>query len=110
MNAAERPCPLHRVLALAATLLLLGGLFLSPALATMGFGIFIGAIWANVSWGNYWSWDSKETWALITFMIYAVVVHTQSLPLFRKPLAYHIYMTLAFLSIVMTYFRGSYHE
>ena len=46
---------------------------LYPALTTMGFGIFIGAIWANVSWGNYWSWDSKETWALITFMIYAVV-------------------------------------
>ena len=78
--------------------------FLYPALATMGFGIFIGAIWANVSWGNYWSWDSKETWALITFMIYAVVVHKQSLPIFRKPLTHHIYVALAFLSIVMTYF------
>ena len=86
----------------------LSRVFLYPALATMGFGIFIGAIWANVSWGNYWSWDSKETWALITFMIYAVVAHTQSLPLFRKPLAYHIYMTLAFLSIVMTYFGVNY--
>ena len=86
----------------------LSRVFLYPALATMGFGIFIGAIWANVSWGNYWSWDSKETWALITFMIYAVVAHTQSLPLFRKPLAYHVYMTLAFLSIVMTYFGVNY--
>ena len=82
--------------------------FLYPALTTMGFGIFIGAIWANVSWGNYWSWDSKETWALITFMIYAVVVHTQSLPVFRKPLVYHIYITLAFLSIAMTYFGVNY--
>ena len=86
----------------------LSRLFLYPALTCMGFGIFIGAIWANVSWGNYWSWDSKETWALITFMIYAVVVHTQSLPIFRKPLAYHVYMTLAFLSIVMTYFGVNY--
>ena len=86
----------------------LSRLFLYPALTCMGFGIFIGAIWANVSWGNYWSWDSKETWALITFMIYAVVVHTQSLPIFRKPLAYHIYITLAFLSIVMTYFGVNY--
>ena len=86
----------------------LSRLFLYPALTCMGFGIFIGAIWANVSWGNYWSWDSKETWALITFMIYAVVVHTQSLPLFRKPLAYHVFMTLAFLSIVMTYFGVNY--
>lgn len=86
----------------------LSRIFLYPALTTMGFGIFIGAIWANVSWGNYWSWDSKETWALITFMIYAVVVHTQSLPVFRKPLVYHIYITLAYLSIAMTYFGVNY--
>ena len=86
----------------------LSRIFLYPALTTMGFGIFIGAIWAHVSWGNYWSWDSKETWALITFMIYAVVVHTQSLPVFRKPLVYHIYITLAFLSIAMTYFGVNY--
>ena len=86
----------------------LSRLFLYPALTTMGFGIFIGAIWANVSWGNYWSWDSKETWALITFMIYAVVVHTQSLPVLRKPLVYHIYITLAFMSIAMTYFGVNY--
>ena len=86
----------------------LSRIFLYPALTTMGFGIFIGAIWANVSWGNYWSWDSKETWALITFMLYAVVVHTQSLPVFRKPLVYHIYITLAFMSIAMTYFGVNY--
>ena len=86
----------------------LSRIFLYPALTAMGFGIFIGAIWANVSWGNYWSWDSKETWALITFMIYAVVVHTQSLPVFRKPPVYHIYITLAFLSIAMTYFGVNY--
>ena len=86
----------------------LSRLFLYPALTTMGIGIFIGAIWANVSWGTYWSWDSKETWALITFMIYAVAVHTQTLPIFHKPLAYHIYMTLAFLSIIMTYFGVNY--
>ena len=86
----------------------LSRIFLYPALTTMGYGIFIGAIWANVSWGNYWSWDSKETWALITFIIYAVVVHTQSLPVFRKPLVYHIYITLAFMSIAMTYFGVNY--
>ena len=89
-------------------LALLSRLFLYPALTTMGLGIFTGAIWANISWGNYWSWDPKETWALITFMVYAVVVHTQSLPLFRRPLAYHLYMTLAFLSLLMTYFGVNY--
>lgn len=90
------------------SLAVLSRIFLYPALTTMGLGIFIGAIWANVSWGNYWSWDPKETWTLITFMVYAVVVHTQSLPVFRRPLAYHIYMVLAFLTILMTYFGVNY--
>ncbi len=91
-----------------AALAMLSRVFLYPALTTLGLGIFIGAIWANVSWGNYWSWDPKEVWALITFMVYAVVVHTQSLPIFRRPLAYHIYVTLAFLTILMTYFGVNY--
>ncbi len=92
----------------AVSLQVLSQLFLYPAMATLGFGIFIGAIWANVSWGTYWGWDPKETWALITMMIYAVALHGGSLPLFRKPLAYHIYMVLAFLSILMTYFGVNY--
>ncbi len=86
----------------------LSRLFLYPSITTMGLGIFIGAIWANISWGAYWSWDPKETWALITFMIYAVVLHTQSLPAFRRPMVYHLYMLVAFLSIVMTYFGVNY--
>lgn len=92
----------------AAELQSLSRVFLYPAITTMGIGIFIGAIWANVSWGTYWSWDSKETWALITFMIYAVVLHTQSLPVFNKPRAYHLYVVLAFLSLIMTYFGVNY--
>ena len=51
--------------------------FLYPALAALGIGIFIGAIWANVSWGEYWGWDPKEVWALITFMIYAIPLHAR---------------------------------
>lgn len=90
------------------SLQVLSRLFLYPAVTTMGLGIFIGAIWANISWGTYWSWDPKETWALITFMIYAVVLHTQSLPALSKPGAYHLYMIIAFLSIIMTYFGVNY--
>lgn len=86
----------------------LSQVFLYPAIATLGIGIFLGAIWANVSWGNYWSWDPKETWALITLMIYAVALHQQSLGWLRRPRAYHIYMVLAFLSIIMTYFGVNY--
>lgn len=92
----------------AEELQLLSQLFLFPALTTLGLGIFIGAIWANMSWGTYWSWDPKETWALITFMIYAVAVHGQSLPFLRHPQRYHLFMVLAFLTILMTYFGVNY--
>ena len=86
----------------------LSQIFLYPAITTLGLGIFIGAIWANISWGTYWGWDPKETWALITLMVYAIVLHKQSLPTFRKPLNYHLYMIIAFLSILMTYFGVNY--
>jgi ABC-type transport system involved in cytochrome c biogenesis permease subunit len=89
----------------AAQLQLLSLLLLYPALTCLGFGIFIGAIWANVSWGTYWSWDPKETWALITFMVYAAPAHRS---LSAKPMHYHAYMTFAFLTLLMTYFGVNY--
>lgn len=92
----------------ANMLQVLSRIFLYPAIVTMGLGIFIGAIWANISWGTYWSWDPKETWALITFMIYAVVLHTQSFPVFARASTYHWYMVMAFSSIIMTYFGVNY--
>lgn len=78
---------------------------LSPALAA---GIFIGAVWANVSWGQYWGWDPKETWALITLMVYAIAAHPTSLPRLARPVAYHTFMACAFALIVMTYFGVNY--
>lgn len=89
----------------AGQLQLLSLLLLYPALTCLGFGIFIGAIWANVSWGTYWSWDPKETWALITFMVYAAPAHRS---LAAKTMFYHVYMTLAFLTLLMTYFGVNY--
>lgn len=83
-------------------------LFLFPAMTCLGFGIFIGAIWANISWGTYWSWDPKEVWALITFMIYSIALHDKSLPWLRNPKHYHLFMVFAFLTILMTYFGVNY--
>lgn len=83
-------------------------LMLYPAMACLGIGIFVGAVWANVSWGTYWSWDPKETWALITFMLYAIPLHSVSLPSFRKPRTYHIFMLTAFVSVIITYFGVNY--
>lgn len=85
-------------------LMLFSRLLLYPAVFFLGIGIFIGAVWANVSWGRYWAWDPKEVWALITLMVYALPFHTESLPCFRRPKFFHLYMALAFLTVLMTYF------
>ena len=77
---------------------------LYPAVALLAIGIFIGAVWANVSWGNYWSWDPKEVWALITLLIYAAPLHEKIWKTFSKPMFFHIYGIVAFLSVLITYF------
>ncbi len=77
---------------------------LYPAVALLAIGIFIGAVWANVSWGNYWSWDPKEVWALITLLIYAAPLHEKLWKTFQKPLFFHVYGILAIISVLFTYF------
>ncbi len=75
-----------------------------PALACLAAGIFVGAIWANQSWGRYWGWDPKEVWALITLMVYAIAVHPSLAPRMRNEMTFHIYVAAAFLCVLMTYF------
>jgi ABC-type transport system involved in cytochrome c biogenesis permease subunit len=77
---------------------------LFPAIALLTAGIFIGAVWANVSWGRYWGWDPKEVWALITLMIYAIPLHYRSLPSFRRSEVFNRYLAIAFLTVLATYF------
>ena len=86
----------------------LNRLMLYPAEIFLTIGIFLGAIWANQSWGTYWSWDPKEVWALISMLIYCVPLHVGSLPLMRKAKVHDIYLIMAFLSILMTYFGVNY--
>ena len=81
----------------------IGLAMLYPAVALMALGIVVGALWANVSWGNYWSWDPKEVWALITLIVYAFPLH-QSLRAFSRPRFFHLYCVVAFLSVIVTYF------
>ena len=79
-------------------------IMLYPAVFLLTIGIFIGAVWANVSWGRYWGWDPKEVWALITMLVYALSLHPGSLPWFRKPIFFHVFCVLAFLCVLITYF------
>ena len=77
---------------------------LTFALFLLTAGIFIGAIWANVSWGRYWGWDPKEVWALITMLIYSIPLHRASIKIFQNPRFLNWYYCLAFLSVIITYF------
>lgn len=79
-------------------------LLLYPAVFLLAAGIFIGAVWANVSWGRYWGWDPKEVWALVTMLVYALALHPASLPCFRRPLFFHVFCVAAFLCVLVTYF------
>ncbi len=88
----------------AERLMTLSQVLLYPAVFCLTIGIFIGAVWANISWGRYWGWDPKEVWALITMLLYAAPLHSRSLSFFQKPLIFHMYMVVAFLSVLFTYF------
>ncbi|MGN0186893.1 MAG: cytochrome c biogenesis protein CcsA [Paludibacteraceae bacterium] len=79
-------------------------LLLYPAVFCLAMGIFVGAVWANVSWGRYWGWDPKEVWALITMLVYATALHADSLPWFRRPLFFHLFTIVAFFCVLFTYF------
>lgn len=88
--------PSDKLLALSHVLLL-------PALFLLTAGIFIGAVWANQSWGRYWGWDPKETCALITMLIYALPLHLR-----LRPRTFQLYMLIAILSVLFTYFGANY--
>lgn len=90
--------------AAARRLMAAGRTMLYPALFFLAAGIFLGSVWANVSWGRYWGWDPKEVWALITLLLYALPLHDGSLPAFRRPTFFHTYCAAAFLSVPVTYF------
>ena len=103
------------------SLMQLSQLLLYPAVFFLAAGIFIGAVWANMSWGRYWGWDPKETWALITMLVYALLLHwpwlKSKLPVTAhhtpitmqpSPVLYHIFSIVAFAFVLFTYFGVSY--
>lgn len=97
-----------------ARLMHLSQVLLYPAEFCLTAGIFIGAVWANMSWGRYWGWDPKETWALITMLVYAVLLHWPFIRIknetakAKREMAYHIFSVVAFLFVLFTYFGVSY--
>ena len=82
---------------------------LNIGLLALTIGNFLGGIWANESWGRYWSWDPKETWAFISIIIYAFVIHMRLVPGLRGRYTFHVVTMFAFCSMVMTYFGVNYY-
>lgn len=91
-------------------LFMLNRLLLAPAVCLLGAGIIIGAVWANRTWGRYWGWDPKETCALVMWLVYALPLHRgcRYLRCFRRPEVLHIYLLVAVLTVIFTYFGANY--
>ncbi len=82
---------------------LIGGLIM------ISVGTYLGGVWANESWGRYWGWDAKETWALVTILIYAFILHMRFIPGFRGVFAFNVSTLFGLASILMTYFGVNYY-
>ncbi|MFR3488173.1 MAG: cytochrome c biogenesis protein CcsA [Alistipes ihumii] len=78
-------------------------------LALLTAGIFFGAVWANESWGRYWGWDPKETWALITMFAYALATHSRHIPRLDGPFAFDVLSVVCFSTVLMTFFGVNYY-
>ncbi|GAB6044453.1 hypothetical protein JCM11957_00510 [Caminibacter profundus] len=78
-------------------------------LAMLSIGTFLGGVWANESWGRYWSWDPKETWSLITMIVYAIVIHTKMIPKMKGEFIFSLLSFLSFFYVLMTYFGVNFY-
>ncbi len=99
----------ERMLINIKELTIINELALTVGLVMLTIGNFLGGMWANESWGRYWGWDPKETWALISIMIYAFVIHMRLIPGLRSRWIYSLMSVLAFGSILMTYFGVNFY-
>ena len=90
-------------------LTLINEISMTIGLFLLAVGTFLGGVWANESWGRYWAWDPKETWALISAIVYAVVLHLRFVPSLRNAYVLNTASILAFSSIVMTSFGVNYY-
>jgi len=90
-------------------LTIINELSLTIGLIMLTIGNFLGGMWANESWGRYWGWDPKETWALISIMVYAFVIHMRLIPGLRGKWLFNLASIVAFASIMMTYFGVNFY-
>ena len=81
---------------------------LVTGLGLLSIGTFLGGVWANESWGRYWGWDPKETWSLVTILVYAAAIHFRWIPALNRPIVLATSAFAGIASVVMTYFGVNY--
>jgi len=90
-------------LTIISEITLLGGL------AMVSIGTYLGGVWANESWGRYWGWDAKETWALVTILVYSFILHMRFIPKLQGIFAYNFASLFGFATVIMTYLGVNYY-
>jgi cytochrome c-type biogenesis protein CcsB len=105
----QSPASRVRVLETMETLTKIIEMTIIAGLGLLAIGTFLGGIWANESWGRYWAWDPKESWALITILIYAFIAHMRFIPGFRGNFPLNLAALTGFSSVIMTYFGVNYY-
>ena len=102
-NNSGRIMRVVREMSYISEMTLMGGLIM------VSVGTYLGGIWANESWGRYWGWDAKETWALVTILVYAFILHMRLIPGMRGLYAFNVASLFGFFSVMMTYFGVNYY-
>ncbi|MFA7273817.1 MAG: cytochrome c biogenesis protein CcsA [Crocinitomicaceae bacterium] len=105
MNQAnkERSLKIMQELTYVSEMTLIGGLFM------LSIGTFLGGVWANESWGRYWGWDAKETWALVSILVYAIILHVRLIPKLNGLFLFNFLTIFGLASVIMTYYGVNYY-
>lgn len=99
----DKVCQQIREMTYLSEMTLIGGLFM------ISIGTYLGGVWANESWGRYWGWDAKETWALVTILVYAFILHMRIIPRMQGLFAYNFATIFGLSSVIMTYYGVNYY-
>lgn len=82
---------------------------ITAGLIMVSIGTYLGGVWANESWGRYWGWDAKETWALVTILVYAFILHMRLIPGLQSVYAFNLACLFGFATVIMTYYGVNYY-
>ena len=102
-NNQGKVAAITKEMTLISEMTLIGGLFM------VSIGTYLGGVWANESWGRYWGWDAKETWALVTILVYSFILHMRLIPGMRGVFAFNVASLFGLASVLMTYYGVNYY-